>query len=134
MGAAGTDPFKYPVLSIRANGDRVVGERGPLAQELYAAGSPPMHGLSANAAVIERIARVRVGDELRVERRGNRWVALDDDEVLGQLRWLPGYDGKVHPVTGLPIRLPTAGVLHVRRLVLDPDGIVKDIGGEVTPL
>ncbi len=134
MGTADTDPSKHPVLSIRANGDRTVGERGPLARELYAAGTPPMHGFAAKAPVVERVAMVRIGDELRVERRGDVWVALDDDGVLGQLRWLPGYDGKLHAVTGLPIRLPAAGVLHVRRLVLDPDGIVKDIEGEVTPI
>jgi len=133
MGA-GTDPSKHPVISMRANGDRLIGECSPLAKELYAAGTPPMHGFAAKPPVVERVGMVRIGDELRVERRGNVWVALDNDGVLGQLRWRPGSDGKVHPVTGLPIRLPTAGVLHVRRLVLDADGIVKDIAGEVTPI
>jgi hypothetical protein len=122
------------LISLRPKtGERLVGERGPLAVDLYAAGTPPMHGFAAKRPIASRVSRVRIGDELRVERRSDEWVALDDEGVLGHLRWRPAEDGKVHPVTGVVIRLPVRGVLRIRRLVVGSDGVVKDVGGEVTP-
>ncbi|WP_141437070.1 hypothetical protein [Blastococcus aggregatus] len=75
---------------------------------------------------------MRIGDELRVERRGDGWVALDDEGVVGTLRWLASRDGKPD-MNGLMLRFPAHGVLRVRQLVVGPDGLVKDVGGEVTP-
>ncbi len=126
------DPNQYPVISVRGNGDRLVGERGTYAVELYAAGSPPMHGFAAKRPVAPRVSRVRIGDELCVERSGNEWVALDDEGVLGTLRWLAGDDGRPD-VNGLILRFPACGVLRVQRLLLDRTGVVKDVAGYVAP-
>ena len=123
----------YPVMMVRGNGDRVVGEPGLGAEALYAAGTPPMHGFAARRPVSARVSEVRIGDQLTVERRGGEWVALDSQGVVGHLRWRPGDDGQVHAVTGVLLRLPARGTLQVRRLVVGPDGKVKDVGGEVTP-
>jgi hypothetical protein len=123
----------YPVISIRQKtGDRLIGERGPLAVDLYAAGTPPMHGFAVKRPIAPRVAQVRIGDELRVERRGDEWVALDDEGVVGTLRWRTSDDGKPD-VNGMVIRFPARGVLRVRRLVVGPDDVVKDAGGEVHP-
>jgi hypothetical protein len=120
------------VISERGNGDRLVGEHGPLAEELYAAGTPPMHGFAAKRPIAARVSEVRIGDELLVERREDEWVALDDEGVVGTLRWLAVHDGRPD-VNGMMIRFPASGVLHVRRLVVGPDGVVKDVGGVVRP-
>lgn len=122
-----------PVISVRANGDRLVGDAGPLAQELYEAGTPPMHGFAAKRPIAARISAIRMGDELRVERQRDEWVALDDQGVIGHLRWQAAQDGKPD-VLGVIIRYPKRGVLRVRRLLLDAHGGVKDVGGYVTPI
>jgi hypothetical protein len=122
----------YPVISTRKDGDRLIGERGPFAVELYAAGTPPMHGFAARRPVAARVSRLRIGNELQVERRGDEWVALDGEGVVGHLRWLAVDDGRPD-VNGMVIRYPARGALRVRRLVIDPEGTVKDVGGEVTP-
>jgi len=110
------DPSTYPLISYRGKtGDRMVGERGPLAVELYASGTPPMHGFAAKRPVADRVAQVRLGDELSVERRGDEWVALDDEGVVGTLRWLAVHDGRPD-VNGVVIRFPTRGVLLEGRI------------------
>lgn len=120
-------------ISRRSNGDRVVGIVGPKAHELYEAGTPPMWGFAAKPVPSQRVADLKVGDRLRVERQGNRWVVTDAEGELGLLRWLPSDDGRRHAVTGAVIHLPAAGTLHVRQVVIDPSGRVKDIGGYVEP-
>lgn len=124
---------KLPLLSTRKNGDRLVGYSDGFAEELYAAGTPPMHGLAAKPAPSERVQRVRVGDELQVQREGDRWYVLDSDGPIGQMRWKAGDEGRKHATTGVIVRYPAVASLHVRRLVLDPDGQVKDIGGTIHP-
>ena len=74
--------------------DHWVGERGPLAEEFYAAGTPLMHGSAAKRPIAARVAQVRIGDELRVERRADEWVAMDDEGAVGTMRWQAVYDGK----------------------------------------
>jgi hypothetical protein len=123
----------YPEISRRKNGDRLIGIAGPLARDLYAGGTPPVHGLAKKPAPSPRVADVDIGDSLPVERLHNRWVVQGAHEILGNLRWLPGDDGKIHVDTGIPIRLPRRGIFHVQRLVIDPHGIVKDIAGYVEP-
>jgi hypothetical protein len=120
------------VISTRKNGDQLIGERGPLAVDLYAAGTPPMHGFAVKRPIAARVSRLRIGDELHVERRGEEWVALDGEGVVGHLRWLAVDDGRPD-VNGMVIRYPARGVLRVRRLLLDAEGAVKDVSGEVTP-
>ena len=95
-----------------------------------------MYGFAARRPISPRVARMRIGDELRVERQGDEWVALDDEGVIGHLRWRASSEGKpvVYGQTDGPlIRLPARGILRVRRLVLDALGEVKDIGGDVAP-
>ncbi|MEU8170698.1 hypothetical protein AB0B97_29785 [Micromonospora sp. NPDC049004] len=124
---------QYPVISQRANGDRLIGIAGPLAQDLYDRDTPPVHGLAMKPAPLPRVADVRIGDRLRVERVGDQWTVSDGDGQLGILRWRRADDGKRHAVTGKVVRLPQAGMLHVQRLVIDQAGTVKDIGGYVEP-
>lgn len=123
----------YPVISERANGDRLIGIAGPLAQELYNAGTPPMHGLAAKHPRSPRVADVRIGDRLRVERARDQWTVSDTHGQLGVLRWGPKDAGRRNALTGKVIRLPRSGTLYVQRLVIDERGTVKDIGGYVEP-
>lgn len=93
-----------------------------------------MHGLSAQAPISDRVHDVRIGDQLLVKRKESHWVVVDaQGNIVGRTRWRAGHNGKTHAVTGDPIRFPDRGVLHIERLVLSPDGTVKDIGGYVTP-
>jgi len=123
-----------PLLSTRKNGDRLVGFAGPHAVDLYAAGTPPMHGLAASPAPATRVRLVRVGDVLTVGRDLDRWYVRDGHGVLGALRWRAADDGRRHAVSGVRLLLPMHGTLRVERLVLSPDGVVKDFGGAVTPV
>ena len=126
---------EYPLLSRRKNGDRLYGFAGPLGEDLYAAGTPPVWGLSARAVRAQRIVDVRPGDELMVERDGDHWVVSDERGYLGVLRWRPADDGKRHAVTGaVIISYPSRGTLHVQRVVLNRDGWVVDFGGVVIPV
>jgi hypothetical protein len=126
----GTGPAE---LSRRANGDRLIGIAGPFAEELYGAGTPPVHGLAARAGIAPWIADIVIGDRLRVQRLGNNWEVTDERGRLGLLRWRPSDDGRRHAVTGVTITLPASGTLYVQRLVVDQDDRVKDIGGYVEP-
>jgi hypothetical protein len=123
----------YPVISTRANGDRLIGIAEISAEDLYRAGTPPVHGLAARPAPSVRVARVRIGDRLAIQRQDDHWVAQDATGELGRLRWRASDDGRAHAATGALIALPTEGVLHVQRLVVDVDGRVKDFGGYVEP-
>jgi hypothetical protein len=96
-------------ISTRKNGDRLIGRRGPLAEELYAVGTPPVQSLAAKPAPSERVALVRFGDRLRVERVGAKWQVSDDAGVLGLLRWSATLDGKAHAATGKRVSLPERG-------------------------
>jgi hypothetical protein len=122
-----------PVLSTRKDGSRLVGTAGPFAEDLYKAGTPPMHGLSNQHTRSERVALMRIGDQLQVERDGKHWVCRDQHGVLGVLRWTSGLDGKADPRNGHIIRLPQRGTLTVERLVLSAEGGVIDFGGTVMP-
>jgi hypothetical protein len=52
---------QYPEISRRANGDRLIGFAEPLAEQLYAAGTPPVHGLSDEAGIADWIAEISIG-------------------------------------------------------------------------
>ena len=122
---------EFPEISHRPNGDRLIGFADLLAERLYAAGTPPVHGLSDKAGWI---ADVTIGDRLQVQRIGDRWEITDArGRLLGFLRWRPTDDGRRHATTGVVVRLPASGTLHVRRLVVDSTGKVRDIGGYVEP-
>lgn len=42
----------YPLISTRKNGDRLIGYANTeAAEDLYAAGTPPVHGLSTKVSV-----------------------------------------------------------------------------------
>lgn len=123
----------YPVLSVRKDGSRLVGTIESYAEDLYKAGTPPMHGLSNRDAKSARVALVRIGDTLEIERDGRRWVCRDEHEVLGVLRWKPSLDGHPDARNGHVIRLPQRGTLTVERLVLSAEGVVIDFGGTVVP-
>ncbi len=127
------DLDSLPVLSTRNDGSRLVGTAGPYAEDLYKAGTPPVHGLSNQHAKSARVALVRIGDPLEVERDGRRWVVRDEREVLGVLRWKPSLDGRADARNGHIIRLPQRGTLTVERLVLSAEGAVIDFGGTVVP-
>lgn len=124
---------QYPEISRRPNGDRLIGIAEPLAEQLYARGTPPVHGLSGGAGIADRIANIGIGDRLRVQRTGDRWEVTDDRGRLGLLRWRASDDARRHAATGVVVRLPASGTLHVQRLVVDASGKVRDIGGYVEP-
>ncbi|HLS26761.1 MAG TPA: hypothetical protein VK063_12900 [Beutenbergiaceae bacterium] len=124
---------QFPVISQRANGDRLIGHSGPFAEDLYAAGTPPAHGLDSRRPRSERVAQVRIGDRLDVDREGDRWVVRDSTGDLGWLRWRAGDDGRQHAQTGVVIRLPDRGMLAVERVVVDDEGQVVDFAGTVHP-
>ena len=112
----------------------MIGFANPLAESLYAEGTPPVHGLSDTAGIADWIADVTIGDRLQVQRNGDRWEVTDDrGRLLGFLRWRPTDDGRRHATTGVVVHLPASGTLHVRRLVVDSAGKVRDIGGYVEP-
>lgn len=123
----------YPVMSVRKDGSRMVGTAGPFAEDLYLAGTPPMHGLALRHDKSPRVALVRIGDRLKVERDDKRWLCRDQRGVLGVLRWRPGDDGRPDARNGHIIRLPKLGTLTVERLVISSEGEVIDFGGTVVP-
>jgi hypothetical protein len=123
----------YPVIAELRNGDRVIGIERTLARELYDAGTPPVHVLARKPPPSNRVADVRIGDRLRVERVGNVWVVSDASGELGALRWRPSDDGKKHATTGRLVRLPQTGTLHVQQVLIDQQGTVKDIRCYVQP-
>jgi hypothetical protein len=120
-----------PLIRLRSNGDRLVGFRMALAQDLYDAGTPPVWGLAKRPTPSERLRFVRVGDRLRVARVRNHWVVSDSMGPLGWLTWRAAKNNMPHPVSGQPIRLPRTGVLQVRTLLISPEGEIKDCGGFV---
>lgn len=124
---------KYPVISRRSRGELFVGEAGPFAEDLYAAGTPPAHGLARPQGISSRVADVRIGDRLTVDRHEKAWVVSDSRGVLGRLRWRPGDDGRIHAQTGTVINLPARGTLVVERVVISAEGEVVDIAGTVYP-
>ena len=129
----GRDPVSaLPLISVRDNGDRVVGYRmPPSTEDLYAAGTPPVSQLTARPALSMRVAFVRVGDQLRVAQAARHWVVSDHEGALGWLTWRAALNGQAHPVSRRVIRLPATGTLHVRTLLLSPHGDIKNIGGYV---
>ena len=120
-----------PLISTRANGDRLVGHRLPLARDLYDAGTPPVWGLAKRPEPSDRVSSIQVGDRLRVSQVGRHWVVSDAVGKLGWLRWRAATHGKSHPVTGRTVRLPANGVLHVQSLLISLQGDVRDFGGYV---
>ena len=127
-------PDQYPWMSTRKNGDRLYGFTGPYGEDLYAAGTPPVWGLSARAVRAQRIVDVRPADELMVERDGDHWVVSDEHGYLGVLRWRPPDHGRRHAANGAMIRLPAQGTLHVKTVVINREGWVVDFGGVVVPV
>lgn len=121
------------MISGDTGGVQRIGNRGPFAEDLYAAATPPAWGLSARHEISERVANVRIGDELRVARDDFGWSVSDLDGVLGRLRWRLADDGAIHRQTGVRIRLPASGTLKVTQVLLSADGVVADIGGVVYP-
>lgn len=120
----------YPLISTRRNGDRLIGyANSENAEALYAAGTPPVHGLSHKAVRSSRVALVRIGDELAIERRGKHWVVSDTQGELGQLKWSHTDEGRPHAVSGRPMIFPASATLQVRRLVVSRDGLVVDFAG-----
>ena len=122
----------YPLISTRKNGDRLIGYRNTeAAQDLHAAGLPPVHGLSSKAVRSNRVAAVRIGDSLAIERRGKHWFVSDAHGTLGALRWNEADEGRVHAVTGKTMHFPDTATLRVKRLAISADGYVVDFAGMV---
>lgn len=120
-----------PLISTRREGHRVHGERGPYAEDVYAAGLLPVWGLEAKSINAEAVAGVVYGERLEVRQRERKWVVLTGSgTALGTLKWRVGDSGKPHAKTGVVIVYPERGTLHVERAVLDR-GRVIDIAGTV---
>jgi hypothetical protein len=122
-----------PLISTRPDGQRVHGERGPYAEDVYAAGLLPVWGLEAKSINTGAVAGVVFGERLEVRQREHKWMVLTGTgAVLGALRWRTGDSGKPHAKTGVMIVYPERGTLHVERAVLYR-GHVIDIAGTVHP-
>lgn len=93
--------------------------------------STPQGPLLYGSWLSTRVAFVRVGDRLRVAQVARHWVVSDHEGALGWLTWRAALNGQAHPVSGRVIRLPAIGTLHVRTLLLSPQGDIKNIGGYV---
>lgn len=101
------------------------------SSNLYAAGAPPVWQLAARPALSPRISLIRVGDQLRVAQVDRHWVVSDREGTIGWLTWRAAPNGRPHPVSGRIVQLPAVGTLHVRTLLLDQHGVVKNVGGYV---
>lgn len=124
---------KLPLISSRSSGHQVHGERGPFAEEVYAAGLLPVWGLESKSIDADEVAGVAYGERLQVRQRDRKWEVLTGTgTVLGNLKWRAGDSGKPHVQTGVMIVYPERGTLHVERAVLD-NGRVVDIAGTVHP-
>lgn len=122
-----------PLISTRSEGHRVHGQRGPSAEDIYAAGLLPVWGLEAKSINAEAVADVVCGERLEVRQRERKWMVLaESGTFLGTLKWRAGDSGKPHAKTGVLIIYPERGTLHVERAVLDR-GQVIDIAGTVHP-
>ncbi|WP_225753977.1 hypothetical protein [Actinotalea sp. Marseille-Q4924] len=118
------------VISTGDDGLVVRGRRLPLAEVLYAAGTPPVWGLAKRPEPSERVAAVRIDDVLVVEEDERGWTVSDGAGVLGRLRWRRGDNGKPHSASGAVIRYPARGRLLVFQ-VTEVGGRVVDFGGVV---
>lgn len=122
----------WPQLgNTHKDGGRYIGyEDGPV-DKFYAAGTPTANKLF-QSSVTDRVASVRIDDELVVSFDGKHWWASVVDGIVGRLTWSlslevprPGHES--------PYALPRRGVLVVRRLLLNGDGAVVNCGGFVRP-
>ncbi len=122
----------YPIISIRKNGDRLIGYANTVsAEDLYAAATPPVHGVAKGTGGA-RVAAVRIGDLLRIDRRGDHWFVSDDAGALGRLNWSRADEGRPYALAGKPIHFPDSAILEVRRLVVNTDGQVVNFAGMTT--
>lgn len=124
------DIGEWPQLgNTHKDGGRFVGHDDGLVAPYYAAGTPPVSKLY-QSSVTPTVRDVRIGDKLAVSFDGKHWWASWGGVTVGRLTWtLSTEDQK--PWQETPVRYPRAGVLEVRRLLLDSEGGVVNCGGIV---
>jgi hypothetical protein len=126
-------PEQYPQIGItHKNGDRLFGVDMPYAADLMRQGTPKVSSLQ-KSTVTELIREVQMHDELWVAWDGRHWWASSSAGRVGRLTWLPNSKGRPDPRSGVPMHDLERGVLHVKTITIDVDGVVVDVGGYVVP-
>jgi hypothetical protein len=127
------DIGEWPQLgNVHRDGGRYIGyEDGPV-DAFYFAGTPTVNKLYQSSVTPDRMAGVRMNDELTVSFDGKRWWASNMDGILGRLTWSLSRE-VAKPGRESPFVFPRRGQLVVRRLLLDEGGHVMNCGGFVHP-
>lgn len=120
-----------PALRTTRTGGRKVGDYGPLSEDRWNDGTPPMHGFKAGTTT-DRVRDIDLGDRIRIERREQHWYATSPEGDYGQLRWRAG-DSPVMTKSGLAVHLPASGTLEVSWVEVSAADEVIDVGGVVYP-
>ncbi|MBD9700182.1 hypothetical protein IGS67_11895 [Flavimobilis sp. GY10621] len=119
------------VLRTTSASGKKVGDYGPLSEDRWNDGTPPMHGFKAGTAT-ERVRELDLGDRIRVERREKHWYAVGPGGDYGQLRWRAG-DSPIMTKSGVAVHLPASGTLEISWLEVSAENEVIDVGGVVYP-
>ena len=127
------DIGQWPQLgNVHKDGGKYVGyDDGPV-DRFYLMGTPTANKLHQSSVVPDRVASVRMGDELAVSFDGKHWWASSSEGVVGRLTWSLSLE-EVKPWRESPVVFPRRGQLVVRRLLLHEGGDVVNCGGFVRP-
>lgn len=127
------DMGEWPQLgNVHRDGGKYVGYEDGAVDAFYLAGTPTLNKLYQSSVIPDRVARVRIDDELAVSFDGKHWWASVSEGVVGRLTWSLSREvaksGRESPFV-----FPRHGLLVVRRLLLDEGGNVVNCGGFVRP-
>jgi hypothetical protein len=118
--------------SVHKDGRRWVGVDDPqLSDELYRAGTPPMHRLDQRT-VTSLVSDVRVGDVLSISFDGVYWWAASETGTIGRLTWFLSAE-RQRDWLDYKILFPRSGSARISRLLVTSTFEVVNCGGVVLP-